>query len=160
VLCSCVLCECLIHIATIVEVQSLSYAEYMVHGGFSWVKRYPKPYQQFLGKMTLSSLTHQQILQVLTTPSGLTNLQVLLVMVSYTDSSQIGHPSNPGKPVALRICPISGPHATGLGFRVYGNPRCGSASVAARTRHFEDLSDLRTVKCTSMRLFGGGISEP
>jgi hypothetical protein len=48
------------------------------------------------------------------------------------DSPEIGHPPDPGKPVVFRTCPISGPHAIG-----------GSASVAAKYRHFEDLSDLR-----------------
>jgi hypothetical protein len=62
--------------------------------------------------------------------------------IPYTvDSPQMGHPPCPGKAVAFRICLISGPHAIG-----------GTAFIAAKTRHFEDLfdlrvSDMRTVNC-------------
>jgi hypothetical protein len=38
------------------------------------------------------------------------------------DSPQIGHPPDPGKPAALRICPISGPHAMWQRVRRRKNP--------------------------------------
>jgi hypothetical protein len=58
------------------------------------------------------------------------------------DSPEIGHPSDPGKLVAFRTCPISGPHEP--------------VTVAAKTRHFEELvdlrvSDLRTVNFMSKK---------
>jgi hypothetical protein len=49
------------------------------------------------------------------------------------DSPKIGHPPDPGKPAALRTWPLSRPHAVGVWHRV----------VAAKTRRFKDLSDLR-----------------
>jgi hypothetical protein len=51
------------------------------------------------------------------------------------DRPQIGHPPDPDKPVALRTCSVIGKE---LRCKFYG-----SASVAANTHHFEDLSDLR-----------------
>jgi hypothetical protein len=30
--------------------------------------------------------------------------------------------------------------------------KCGSASVATETRHFQDLSDLRTVNCAALEV--------
>jgi hypothetical protein len=38
------------------------------------------------------------------------------------DSPQIGHAPDPGKPVALRTCPISGPHVIGFFLGVAARP--------------------------------------
>jgi hypothetical protein len=73
--------------------------------------------------------------------------------VVYTvDGPRIRHPPDLGKPVALRTCPISGPHAN----------KCGSASVAAKPLYFEDLSDLRTANYISAmsKHLTPGIGDP
>jgi hypothetical protein len=47
-------------------------------------------------------------------------LKIFPFLMSTDDSPQIGHAPDPGKPVALRTCPISGPHAIGVAAHAIG----------------------------------------
>jgi hypothetical protein len=62
------------------------------------------------------------------------------------DNPQIGHLSDPGKPVAFRSCPISGPHAIAA---ARPSPQKPVTLRTCPTEELSDLrvSDLRTVNC-------------